>query len=87
MCVNPGAIKIPRGKIRHLEVSHLWIQGTAAEKRLKYGKVAGSSNPADMLTKGLEACKREEYIEQLGLVKMTGRASIAPMLHTKDKEL
>ena len=69
------------GKIRHLEVSHLWIQGLAAERKLKYGKVAGSANPADMLTKSLEAIKRAEYLAQLNLHSTEGRASIAPMLH------
>ena len=69
------------GKVRHLEVSHLWIQGMAASRKLKFGKVSGTSNPADMLTKGLEACKRWEYLNQLGLICTAGRASIAPMLH------
>ena len=69
------------GKIRHLEVSHLWIQGVAAARTLRYGKVAGSANPADMLTKSLEACKRVEYLDGLSLIRASGRASIAPMLH------
>ena len=69
------------GTVRHLEVSHLWIQDIAAARELKFGKVAGSSNPADMLTKSLEACKRDKYLDSLDFIKTCGRASIAPMLH------
>ena len=37
----------------HIDVAHLWIQKTAAERRLRYSKIPGAENPADMLTKEL----------------------------------
>ena len=41
------------GKIRHLEVRHLWLQQVVREGRLILRKVAGKLNCADLLTKGL----------------------------------
>ena len=39
------------GKTRHIETGLLWIQQTAADQRLKYHKVLGKENPADLYTK------------------------------------
>ena len=36
------------GKTRHIDTGYLWIQQTAAEKRLKFGKILGRDNPADL---------------------------------------
>ena len=66
--------------MRHLEVYHLWIQNEALAKRLAFGKVSGTNNPADMLTKSLEACKRQDYVRKLGIRFIEGRAKAAPML-------
>lgn len=41
------------GKIRHLEVRHLWLQQVVRDGRLLLRKVAGKLNPADLSTKGL----------------------------------
>ena len=42
------------GKTRHIDTGSLWIQQTAAENRLKFGKVLGRDNPADLYTKYLD---------------------------------
>ena len=39
------------GKTRHIDISLLWVQETAANKRLQYRKVLGRDNPADFFTK------------------------------------
>ena len=39
------------GRTRHIDTGLLWIQQTAAEKRLAYYKVLGTDNPADLMTK------------------------------------
>ena len=39
------------GKIRHLEVKFLWVQEKTRRRELQMKKVAGSENPADILTK------------------------------------
>ena len=43
-----------QGKIRNLETGFLWIQQVAAEQRVKFGKVLGVNNPADLFTKHLD---------------------------------
>ena len=43
------------GRTRHIDTGLLWIQQTAAEKRLLYSKVLGTDNPADLMTKYLAA--------------------------------
>ena len=39
------------GKTRHIQTGLLWIQQTAAEQRLRFHKVLGTRNPADLFTK------------------------------------
>ena len=39
------------GKTRHIDTGLLWIQEVAAERRLKFGKVLGRDNPANLFTK------------------------------------
>ena len=38
------------GKVRHLDINHLWIQQVAVERRARLEKVQGPSNPADLMT-------------------------------------
>ena len=38
------------GKTRHIDIGLLWIQETAAEKRLKFNKVLGRDDLADLYT-------------------------------------
>ena len=51
-------------RMRHLEVKELWIQEEICRGRLRIGKILGSENPADILTKFLgrqdvlEGCQR-----------------------------
>ena len=39
------------GRTRHLETKFLWLQEAVARKRLCWGKVHTTVNPADLLTK------------------------------------
>ena len=39
------------GKVRHLDVCHLWLQEKVAKGELQVGAVAGKQNPADLMTK------------------------------------
>ena len=39
------------GKTRHIDTGFLWMQQSAAENRLKFGKVLGRDNPAELYTK------------------------------------
>ena len=41
------------GKLRHINVSSLWIQERQEKKDIECRKVLGTENPADMMTKHL----------------------------------
>ena len=73
------------GKTRHIETGSLWIQQTAAQQRLKFGKVLGKDNPADLFTKHLDMKTMEHHMENLDYHKTTGRAAEAPKLHILSK--
>ena len=42
------------GRTRHIDCGYLFVQGLNAEKVIRYAKVPGEENPADMCTKGLK---------------------------------
>ena len=69
------------GKTRHIEIGLLWIQQTAAEQRLKFEKVLGKENPADLFTKHLDERTKDLHTKTLGYQYTTGRATEAPRLH------
>ena len=41
------------GKVRHLDVRHLWLQEAVRQQKLEVKKILGTQNPADVLTKPL----------------------------------
>eukprot|EP00974_Lingulodinium_polyedra_P029052 2800274-Lingulodinium_polyedra.AAC.1 len=43
------------GKAKHISTQWLWIQQEVRGKRVQVRKVAGSTNPADLMTKPLSA--------------------------------
>ena len=68
------------GRTRHIDTGLLWIQQTAAEKRLKYFKVLGKDNPADLFTEYLSAEVSTHHRDFLGIYFKDGRAKSAPQL-------
>ena len=42
------------GKVRHLNMSCLWVQEKETSRELQYHKVRGSDNCADLFTKALD---------------------------------
>ena len=46
------------GKVRHLSVSDLSVQGKAKNNEIVYSEAPGVSNPADAFTKALDAERR-----------------------------
>ena len=73
--------RIGLGKARHIETGLLWIQQVSASQRLKFGKVLGTDNPADLFTKYLDQGTGDHHIENLGFMYTQGRASEAPKSH------
>ena len=70
------------GKTRHIQTGFLWVQQVAAEKRLKYGKVLGKENPADLYTKYLDWATMGKHMNRVRYEVTTGRASEARKLHS-----
>ena len=68
------------GKTRHIDIGLLWIQQTAAENRLKFGKVLGKDNPADLYTKYLDAETIHRHCRTIAAECTEGRAESAPEL-------
>ena len=69
------------GKTRHIETGLLWIQQTAAERHLKYAKILGKLNPADLFTKYLDTHTIDGHLRRLAFEITAGRALEAPKLH------
>jgi hypothetical protein len=61
------------GKMRHLEVKLLWLQEQVRKQRLKVGKVSGTANIADTLTKYHTVAKLVELCSPHG-VQVAARA-------------
>ena len=68
------------GKTRHIEVHYLWVQERIANKDLKLSKVWGHDNPADLLTKHLDAATLQRHLRLLGIEYRDGRSAETPMI-------
>ena len=66
------------GKIRHLDCTDLWIQEKIRSGQVKLEKVLGSVNPADAFTKYVDKPILDRAMEQIGMIKLEGRAKCAP---------
>ena len=53
-------------RTRHLETKFLWLQEAIARKRLCWGKVHTSVNPADLLTKVKSRAEASRFVELAG---------------------
>lgn len=69
------------GKTRHIDTGLLWIQQISAQQRLKFNKVLGKENPADLYTKHLDWASIEMHTGRMNHKFSTGRATEAPKLH------
>ena len=65
MCNRDGV-----GKLRHIELQYLWLQQAVRAGRFTMRKVAGSRNPADLLTKFIS---REDMRKKMSLIGMEFR--------------
>ena len=63
------------GKLRHIELKLLWVQEAVKLGRIRIGKVAGSCNPADHLTKIRPMREVGEMLKMVGgeLVEAQGK--------------
>ena len=70
------------GKTTLIDTGFLWIQQTVAEKRLRFSKVLGRDNPANLFTKPLDWQTIRRHSERISVDFADGRASVAPQLHS-----
>ena len=68
------------GKIRHLHVADLWVQDRVKRGDFILTKVAGSDNPADILTKYVPRDVMAKHMTFMGIAPEDGRAASAPTL-------
>ena len=68
------------GKVRHLDTQSLWIQDALRDKRMDLGKVKGTENPSDAMTKFLDGVSLTKMLSLLNCVFLEGRASSTPAL-------
>ena len=68
------------GKTRHIDTGLLWIQEVAAKRRLRFGKVLGRDNPADLFTKHLDWDTIARHCTRISAEFEDGRATTAPGL-------
>ena len=68
------------GKVRHLDVSQLWIQERLKNKSFGLRKVLGTDNPSDALTKYLSRPELVKHLTSMSMVYESGRAALAPSL-------
>ena len=63
------------GKLRHINISLLWIQEKESKEELAFEKVLGTENLADMMTKNLDSVKVQKFTSMLQQVFREGRSS------------
>ena len=66
--------------MRHTEVTQLWLQDNISQKILSIRKVGTDDNPANALTKGVDAAAVQKHIAAGGIELRSDRHRIAPTL-------
>ena len=77
--------RVGLGRTRHIDVQFLWIQGEVQSKAVKVIKVGTAENPADVLTKNLNAETMSKHMRAMQCRADAGRASKAPQLNEMRK--
>ena len=72
------ASRIGLGKIRHIEVSQLWLQEKVKNGKVTITKVDTSCNLADALTKGVDAAIIAKHLSGVGVIIRSDRHHLAP---------
>jgi len=68
------------GKLRHIDCNYLFVQNLNAEKVIRFVKVAGTENPADLCTKGLGGDLIAKFTKCVNSVFSDGRPSMCPTI-------
>ena len=68
------------GRIRHLDTQSLWLQQALRQRRLGLGKVLGTENPSDLMTKHVDSKLLNQHVKCMGCEFLSGRAELAPQV-------
>ena len=79
--------RIGIGKIRHIEVTQLWVQGKVASKEIVIDKVPTEENLADALTKAVEAQVIGKHVFGVNAQILCDRHPLTPKIDTKEDEI
>ena len=66
------------GRVRHIDVSNLWIQEKIANDVIELSKIKNVDNPSDLLTKHLAQHEIARCMEFLDTYYAAGRSALAP---------
>ena len=66
------------GKLRHLDCEDLWVQSKVRSKDVELCKVLGAANPADILTKYVDAKTLQGALQRVNMISKEGRPASAP---------
>lgn len=66
------------GRIKHVDVTDMWVQEVFNNKRAFLHKVPGTENPADVLTKYTDHNMLNMALDKMNLHSIEGRSSVAP---------
>ncbi len=66
--------------MRHLAVSQFWVQERLRAGSFTLHKVAGDSNPADILTKVVARALIDRHLGRMTLRREAGRAASVPLV-------
>ena len=66
------------GRVRHLATADLWVQQQVRSGEVKLGKLPGTVNPADAMTKHLAGPALVDRCGRMGSRFLTGRPACVP---------
>ena len=68
------------GRMKHIEVEDLWLQGAVKDKRISLHKIGRAKNVSDMMTKIVSRTEAETQMHMMGLETGGSRPKAAPTL-------
>ena len=63
--------RVGLGRVRHIELQHLWLQQRVRNKEILVEKIAGKENPADALTKFLTEADMRRHLATMGVISIS----------------
>ena len=78
--------RIGVGKVRHIEVTQLWVQEKVANKEIVIHKVPTEENLADALTKAVDAQTIAKHVSGIHAERLCDRHPLCPSLSEKEEE-